>query len=57
MNDIADSTDRDVPALPRNVFSSVEFRKLLGRLLCQAHEAIEDFGMLPESATHEIRHK
>ncbi|MBG6165183.1 hypothetical protein IWQ48_006447 [Labrenzia sp. EL_13] len=57
MNDIADSTDRDVPALPRNVFSSVEFRKLLGRLLCQAHEAIEDFGMLPVSATHEIRHK
>ncbi|WP_209000691.1 hypothetical protein [Labrenzia sp. DG1229] len=56
MNDIADSTDTDVPALLRNLFSSVEFKKPLGRLLCQAREAFEDFGMLPESATHEIRH-
>ncbi|MBG6206049.1 hypothetical protein IWQ49_000696 [Labrenzia sp. EL_126] len=56
MNDIADSIDSDVPALLRNVFSIVEFRKLLGRLLCQAHEAIEDFGMLPVSASHKIRH-
>lgn len=57
MNDIADSTDTNVPALLRNAPSSVEFKKLRKRLLRQAREAIGDFGMLPESASHENRPK
>ncbi|MBN9671305.1 tRNA 2-thiocytidine(32) synthetase TtcA [Roseibium aggregatum] len=57
MNDIADSTDTDVPALLRGAPSSVEFKKLRKRLLRQAREAIGDFGMLPEGITQETRPK
>ncbi|MEM9632922.1 MAG: tRNA 2-thiocytidine(32) synthetase TtcA [Pseudomonadota bacterium] len=57
MNDIADSTDIDVPALLRNAPSSVEFKKLRKRLLRQAREAISDFGMLPNGASQENRAK
>ncbi|MEQ8374695.1 tRNA 2-thiocytidine(32) synthetase TtcA [Labrenzia sp. ac12] len=57
MNDIADSTDIDVPALLRNAPASVEFKKLRKRLLRQAREAIADFGMLPEGASQEKRPK
>ena len=57
MNDIADSTDIDVPALLRNAPASVEFKKLRKRLLRQAREAIADFGMLPEGASQEKRRK
>ena len=57
MNDIADSTDTEVPALLRNAPSSVEFKKLRKRLLRQSREAIGDFGMLPEGASHENRPK
>ncbi|MEO9528743.1 tRNA 2-thiocytidine(32) synthetase TtcA [Roseibium sp.] len=49
MNDIADSSVTDVPALLRAAPSSVEFKKLRKRLLRQAREAISDFGMLPET--------
>ncbi|WP_298821879.1 tRNA 2-thiocytidine(32) synthetase TtcA [uncultured Roseibium sp.] len=57
MNDIANDTDTDVPAILRNVPSSVDFKKLRKRLLRQAREAISDFGMLPPGATQEKRPK
>ncbi|KZM50370.1 tRNA 2-thiocytidine(32) synthetase TtcA [Labrenzia sp. OB1] len=57
MNDIADSSVTDVPALLRNAPSSVEFKKLRKRLLRQVREAIGDFGMLAESASEESRPK
>lgn len=57
MNDIADSTDIDVPALLRKAPSSVEFKKLRKRLLRQAREAIGDFGMLPEGASRDNKPK
>ncbi|MEM5582118.1 tRNA 2-thiocytidine(32) synthetase TtcA [Roseibium sp. AS2] len=49
MNDIADSSVTDVPALLRAAPSTVEFKKLRKRLLRQAREAISDFGMLRET--------
>lgn len=57
MNDIADSTDIDVPALLRKAPSSVEFKKLRKRLLRQAREAIGDFGMLPADASQDNKPK
>ncbi len=57
MNDIADSTNIDVPALLRKAPSSVEFKKLRKRLLRQAREAISDFGMVPEGASETSRPK
>ncbi|WP_298960037.1 tRNA 2-thiocytidine(32) synthetase TtcA [uncultured Roseibium sp.] len=57
MNDIANDTDTDIPAILRNVPSSVDFKKLRKRLLRQAREAISDFGMLPTGATLEKRPK
>jgi len=57
MNDIADSTEMDVPALLRRAPSSVEFKKLRKRLLRQAREAIGDFGMLPKEASQASRPK
>lgn len=57
MNDIADSSVTDVPALLRKAPSSVEFKKLRKRLLRQTREAIGDFSMLPESASEENRPK
>jgi tRNA 2-thiocytidine biosynthesis protein TtcA len=40
--------DTDCPALFRNAPTSVEFKKLRKRLLRQARQAIDDFGMLPK---------
>lgn len=57
VNDIADSTDTDVPALLRNAPSSVEFKKLRKRLLRQSREAIGDYGMMPGDASPESRPK
>ncbi|MEP4771059.1 MAG: tRNA 2-thiocytidine(32) synthetase TtcA [Roseibium sp.] len=57
MNDIITSSDIDVPALLRNAPSSVEFKKLRKRLLRQAREAINDFGMLPDGAVEENKPK
>ncbi|MEP3428580.1 MAG: tRNA 2-thiocytidine(32) synthetase TtcA [Roseibium sp.] len=57
MNDIITSSDIDVPALLRNAPSSVEFKKLRKRLLRQAREAINDFGMLPDGAVQENKPK
>lgn len=57
MNDIANDTNTGVPALLRNVPSSVDFKKLRKRLLRQAREAISDFGMLPAEASQEKRPK
>ncbi|MBD1548032.1 tRNA 2-thiocytidine(32) synthetase TtcA [Roseibium aggregatum] len=42
------AADADVPALFRNAPASVEFKKLRKRLLRQARQAIDDFGMLPK---------
>ena len=41
MNDIAETTDTDVPALLRNAPSSVEFKKLRKRLVQNEREAVE----------------
>jgi tRNA 2-thiocytidine biosynthesis protein TtcA len=50
MNDIADSTDTDVPAILRNAPSGVEFKKLRKRVLRQARQVIDDFAMIPSRA-------
>lgn len=57
MNDIAENNTTDVPALLRNTPSSVEFKKLRKRLLRQAREAMDDFGMLPKDASQLKRPK
>ncbi len=57
MNDIAPQSETDVPALLRGAPSSVEFKKLRKRLLRQTREAITDFGMVGQGASHENRPK
>ncbi|MEO0977116.1 MAG: tRNA 2-thiocytidine(32) synthetase TtcA [Pseudomonadota bacterium] len=57
MNDITASDTTDVPALLRNTPSSVDFKKLRKRLLRQAREAMDDFGMLPKHASEQNRPK
>ncbi|WP_306145968.1 tRNA 2-thiocytidine(32) synthetase TtcA [Roseibium sp. MMSF_3412] len=57
MNDITETNTTDVPALLRNTPSSVEFKKLRKRLLRQAREAMDDFGMLPREASQQKRPK
>ena len=55
MNDITANDTTDVPALLRNTPSSVEFKKLRKRLLRQAREAMDDFGMMPKNVAQQKR--
>ncbi len=57
MNDIADTSVTDVPALLRAAPSTVEFKKLRKRLLRQTREAISDFGMVTETSANDRKPK